>query len=508
MIRYLQFLLFLLLAYNHDEANAFWWDCGGDTDTEPPTPAPAVQPPAPTTPGATPAPTSVPTPAPTSVPTPVPTSVPTPLPTSVPTPVPTSAPTPSPTSVPTPAPTLDNDIFAIVVMSDMEHKWRGHSTDRSRYVAEYIKNVKSLNLFFDDEYSAYPIDPQLIINTGDVSHYWACHNPSFLFRSGSCRTPDDEFVDIWQQLYDAGIPMISAYGNHDWKPRLGTGNYYTGKTPGKDRDEETDNINTWSSEFVQKTYETSAAMGEIEFEAIAPTGDIGQNMYKSSFRGLQIASFNSAYNWQSYDDSGIFSADDQFLELANSLDQSKPTLFFSHFPLSSTRLDGQTPTRENAISLIQQFPESTHHFAGHYHAAVIERYEGFNDYIVPYPHTWGNREPGYLAVLVSAEKGVLQVKPMTIPGLEDGTVCIPANVMAIRNFVTPSRLRPSRTFLDNWLGYERSGNGCDRCKAGKQYWSTGDLGWICGEEPSEDNGVVNEELPLDSLDETLFDYDE
>lgn len=393
----------------------------------------------------------------------------------------------------------------------MENKWRGHNLDRSRFVVQYIRDVKEQNFYFDGNYSQYMIDPQLVINNGDVSHFWNCHNPNYLYIFGGCRTPEDEFLDIWGQLYEANIPLISAYGNHDWRPRIGTGNPYRG-TPSKPRDDEADNINRWSSIFVQQTYERSRELGVgLEFEAVPPTGAIGQSMYRSTFRGLQIASFNAAYNWQSYDDNGVYDADEQFARLSDTLNRTQHTLFFSHFPLSATRLQGQTPTSEQAQRLIQEFPNGSHHFSGHYHAALVQDYEGFNDYVVPYPHSWGSQEPGYLAVLVSPQDGILQVKPMTIPGLERGAACIPVNALNIRNQLTPaSFLRPRQTKharLDRMVGYRGLENGCDRCKAGQQHWSAASLGWVCGEEGKDRLGGqifgLGGEI-FDSLEDEIF----
>ncbi|CAB9501066.1 Intercellular signal essential for a variety of patterning events during development (By similarity) [Seminavis robusta] len=415
----------------------------------------------------------------------------------------------TPTELYTTAPTQEEDdaFYTIIVLSDVENNWRGHNIARSRYIVQYIRDLSKLDLYFEGDFSDHKIDPQLVINTGDISHFWSCHNPNYLYSftgNPACRSPHEEFRDIWGQLYKAGIPMISSYGNHDWRPRIGTGNPYRG-TPRRPRDPEADNINLWSSEFVQMSYELAAAWGDLTFKQIPPVGDIGQSMYTSNFRGLQIASFNSAPNWQSYDDRGIYSADEQFRRLSETLNRTQPTLFFSHFPLSSNRLGNQTPSAETVVKFIQQFPAGTHHFAGHYHAASIERYNGFNSYIVPYPHTWVGREPGYLALLVSKLKNkVVQVQAMTIPGLQDGTLCyLPGGVnfaMNIRYYMSPQSgilWRPWGEHFGNLFGGARSDNdaeasneeedGCDRCKAGKQYWSPSRLGWICGDPPSEAN---------------------
>lgn len=421
----------------------------------------------------------------------------------------------------------EDHFYTIIFLSDMENKYRGHTLERSRFVANYIasslkqpqqhtgnNNEQPQQFFFDNEYNHIPIqNPQLIINGGDISHFWACKYPSYLF-GGGCRKPEIEFQDIWNIFYNAGMPLISAYGNHDWRPRKGTGNPVRG-TPRLPRTITADNINRWSSEFVEMSYQkTMDFIGAptFSYQSIPPTGEIGQSMYRSEFRGLQIVSFNAAYNWQSYDTNGtIYNADSQFEQLTHLLNRTQPTLFFSHFPLSATRIQNQTPTRDQVKALIREFPVGTHHFAGHYHAAVIEPHmdpeeltsntekNQYYDYIAPYPHHWNGREPGYLAILVSERNGVVQVKPMTIPGLENGTPCEPVSNQNIRNLFW----NPIRKFSPwNWgnsnqdknngddqssdtntfMNENNNMNSCNRCKAGRQYWSVSVLGWICGQE--------------------------
>ena len=370
-------------------------------------------------------------------------------------------------------------------------------------MVEYIKNIAQQNYFFDGDYSDVKIDPKLVIHGGDITHWWNCEATTarfsllkkIFFLSGACRTPQDEFNDIWGQLYNAGIPMISAYGNHDWRPKIGTGNYWRG-TPQQPRDLQVDQINQWSSDFTRESYERSlnlgASIGIEEYQELLPTGTYGQSMFRATFRGLQLASFNAAYNFQSYDitNSGtIYSSDEQLEQFAALLDRRKPTMFFSHFPLSSTRLENPTPTLEQVKALIREFPSGTHHFAGHYHVYSVQKYDealpNFNDYIAPYPHTWNSREPGFLAVLASSKQGIIQVKPMTIPGLEDGTICIPADQSLMAKISKdPTQFLRERVAGDPQLGARAEKNGCEKCKAGAQYYSNTERAWLCGPDPS------------------------
>ena len=80
------------------------------------------------------------------------------------------------------------------------------------------------------------------------------------------------------------------------------------------------------------------------------------------------------------------------------------------------------------------------------------------DYVAPYPHPWGSYTPGFYAVLVSATDGVLQVKQIDIPGLDDGTPCDLAS-------------------------------NCEMCHTKASFWY--DVGeFRCGSEPNFDEGRV------------------
>ena len=377
----------------------------------------------------------------------------------------------------------DNAPFTIIFVSDLETKFRGHNIDRSRYVVNYISNLQQEQLFFDGDYHQQPIDPQLVINGGDISHFWSCFELQFV-HVGRCRTPADEFRDVWDRLYDeAKIPMISSFGNHDWYPSNGTGNPWSLRS--RQRTKVADTINQQSSEFVRESYDRSAQLvrSDFEFEEVKPTGNYGQSMYRSTFPGLQIASFNAAFNWESYDDQGVYSAEDQFERFSNTLDRGKKTLFFSHWPLSKRRLRDQKPHLEEVTSLIGEFVEGSHHFSGHYHYEVVEEYQyqnadsdtagTFRDYVAAYPHNWAGREPGFLAILVSKSEGILQVKSMPIPGLEDGEFCLPVNYLTLRNKLY------SLDDVRLQTNFENIQHGCDKCKAGRYTFSIFN-GFTCG----------------------------
>jgi len=413
----------------------------------------------------------------------------------------------------------DSDTFTIIFISDLENKYRGHDIDRSKYVIQYIRDIKEKQLMYDGNYSHIPITkPRLVIHGGDVSHMWSCDNFEW-FLLGGCRDPRDEYQDIWNQLYEADIPMISTFGNHDWQAVRGTGNPWGQDISDHDqpRTEETDYINFWSAEFVRQSYEKSAALTQkLQYQEILPTGIFGQSMFRATFAGLQIVNLGSAFNWQSYDDYGVYSADDQFQRLSESLDRSMKTIFFSHYPLNKRGpLEQQSPSLSTATSLIREFGTGVHHFSGHNHVENIVRYTEkephFNDYVAPYPHTWNGKEPGFYALLVSKEKGLLQVKTIDIPGLEAGTKCIPWTYLNTRHHfygftpekdgipegspttttATGASSNSDSTFrsidmddkrlmelFEDWSDVSLC---CNRCKSGRIEWSA-NVGWfVCGE---------------------------
>ena len=153
------------------------------------------------------------------------------------------------------------DPFTIIFISDdLETKYRGHGIGRSQFVVNYVRDLKYSDLHFDGDYSQYKINPRLVIHGGDLSHMWACGNFEWFF-IGGCRNDEDEFKDVWDRLYEADIPMISAFGNHDWNARTGTGNPW-GDGPEGDlpRDDEADYINQWSQRFTRPSYEKSAKL--------------------------------------------------------------------------------------------------------------------------------------------------------------------------------------------------------------------------------------------------------
>ena len=358
----------------------------------------------------------------------------------------------------------------------MECSFRNHSVERCRYVLEYIRDLAQQNLYFDDNYASKKIDPQLVLHGGDNNQQLGCRDET---DTSLCRTVQQEWDDVWKTTFEGELPLLSAFGNHDWHTAAGTGDTSSQVwgDPSEPRVERTDVVNRRAQEIVAKTYEESAKLGVVS-EEFAPMGEIGPSMYRSTFRGIQIASFNAAVFWESYDDGGVYNSDAPFNALFASLDRNMATLFFQHYPLGGACQFSDfwcscvgvfcSEYVQKTVDRIQEFPRAIH-LAGHKHkprtndfsTSIFEpnRYS-FVEYVAPYPHTWDGLTPGFYAMLVSPTEGILQVKQVDVPGLEDGEPCN----------------------IDDT---------CRLCSSGANLWSNSETDYRCGVEPA----VVDEPLP-------------
>jgi len=329
------------------------------------------------------------------------------------------------------------DAFTVIFLSDMECSYRNHTPERCRYVLEYIRDLAQQNLYFDGNYGGSKMDPQLVIHGGDNNSMLGCKSEP----ASVCRSVQQEWDDIWKTPFEGNLPLISAFGNHDWQTAEGTGDMSSlvWGDPSDPRVIRTDVINSGAQELVAKTYEESAKLG-VETQEFAPIGEIGPIMYRSTFRGIQIANFNVAVFWESYNDQGVYNSESQVNALFQSLDRNMATLFFQHYPLGDTCNFSDfwcgclgffcSEIIEKTVDRIQEFPRAIL-LTGHRHKPRTQDYPtffqpdrySFVEYVAPYPHTWDGLAPGFYAMLVSPTEGVLQVKQVEVPGLDDGEPC-------------------------------------------------------------------------------------
>ena len=68
-----------------------------------------------------------------------------------------------------------------------------YAVERSTYIANYIKGLRSQRLYpFGEDFADVLLDPKLVIHGGDISHMWSC---SVL----GCRSTDLE-LEIYNTL--------------------------------------------------------------------------------------------------------------------------------------------------------------------------------------------------------------------------------------------------------------------------------------------------------------------
>mmetsp|Transcript_45281 Transcript_45281/g.98527 ORF Transcript_45281/g.98527 Transcript_45281/m.98527 type:complete len:487 (+) Transcript_45281:1-1461(+) len=391
--------------------------------------------------------------------------------------------------------------FTMIFMSDLESNYRGHTVKHAKRVVTYIRDLESEGLYFDGEYKDYKVVPELVVHGGDNTvDAWSCEmNLGF-----GCRDPSDEFRDVWNQLYDAGIPVLMGFGNHDWADL---------RHPDKlwERDytnEEKTKSNVKTMEFIRKSFEKSqqlvASQGlGLKVNLIQPRGRYGQETAIVDYRGLQISMHMNHAFTESYDsETEYFSSNEQFSKHSEALDRSRPTVFVSHYPIHTLPSES---AKTQMKSLLWAFDNAVH-FSGHTHNQGTKVYVSdtsgarFIDYTAAYPHIWNGKAPGAYAVLVSGKRGVLQVKPFEIKpkSWKDGTRCVPFlscktecadNDKNHEFWVTKlsfacgkePRLKDGTVCLKN--------SSCKKCANGYEFWEKYQM-HACGKEPCWKRGTV------------------
>lgn len=262
-------------------------------------------------------------------------------------------------------------------------------------IITYIKDFGSLGIRFDD-HPGFTVDPELVIHGGDISdstYHWSNGGLEF----GSRVSSDYLFDEVYQQLYDSGIPFMSILGNHDLEPGTKTGDGEAVK-------------------FVKESFVKAAqTSSDFTYEEIPRDSSTYNSMYVANYRGLQIATANDK----------LEGTGNQWTRFQDELDNSKPALFFSHRPLDVPDHAGNYAWRD----FIGTFP-NPQHYAGHTHRYSKRVLNGVTTHVAPYPHRWDNQTPGFLALLVSPSQGVLETKKISynyedVSGCwEDGTICL------------------------------------------------------------------------------------
>lgn len=322
------------------------------------------------------------------------------------------------------------DAFTIVFVSDLENNYRKHVAAGSRAILRSIIEIDDRNVdaTYDWLYDDKNIDPKLVIHGGDINgDHWMMEQNGLCWNDCLKVSVNEEFDDVWEVLYDAGIPMISSYGNHDWR-KASENNFDHGS-------------NMKTLDFVRQSYERSDDLSDdlsylFEYTPFNPPGgETGPSNYLVDFHGVQIAMFQGYAFDAAYDTSTKNevpgSGQKRFNELKDYIDvnnlRDRTTLVVAHTkPGLFYRSD---PSGESLMKdFVTDFDKQPAFLAGHTH---VERHKSrerngksFIEHTAPYPNEWTSDGHshccGAFAILVSPADGILQVKTFAVdPGYEN-----------------------------------------------------------------------------------------
>lgn len=334
-------------------------------------------------------------------------------------------------------PVSHEDIFTILFIGDSEPRMRDNTDDELKYyVSKLIELRTSHTLYFDFEGGAHRIYPEMVLLGGDISadRTTSIHNDSA----------------IWYPLYQNHILFLAGFGNHDWEPKVWSDSSLGYSAAGHQSNENTKAFCNW-------TYKQSAALDTgFRYKSIDPVvltdGVVsgGPRNFYATYKGVSIVNFNSFLYQPSYQYplgwpitcnlvsggagcESFISASTQILKMESVLpsDTNRTVLFYQHYPFatgddwwddynaSHTTLQQK---KDTLMSIITKYRHSAF-FAGHNHIASTNSYSynnhSFTEYIAPYFGGWGGDDRtqggGFLAILVSSTRGILEVKRIDPP---------------------------------------------------------------------------------------------
>jgi hypothetical protein len=324
--------------------------------------------------------------------------------------------------VTTTAPPAD-DAFTVIFIGDPEARMRGNTPEE---LAGYVQRLLDLGetrheWFQIGDGRTHEIDPELVIIGGDISQ--------------DRRTTIELDMPIWAPFFDAGIPVLAGFGNHDWEPESwGDGPSYS--FAGHRSNEST-------TAFTRETYRRSAEISpNLAYREIGPSAEHGPVTFHATYQGVDIVNFNTFLYQPSYEYPAgwpltcnplgggagcqtFVSAEPQIeaMELLLADDPSTPTIFVQHYPLSTS--DGwwndydatDTTLAERKQRLLNMIARRTQavFLAGHNHRSSQRTWpvgdQVVDEYVAPYFGDGG----GVIAVLVSPTRGILEVRTLRFP---------------------------------------------------------------------------------------------
>jgi hypothetical protein len=341
------------------------------------------------------------------------------------------APAPDGGTAPTTTEPLTNEPFTVFFLGDSETRMRGNTAEElERYVANLASYRSSRVEYFSHGGGIHRISPELVILGGDIS--------------ADRSTSIDADLGLWKPLYDNGIAFVAGFGNHDWEP-LNFGDDGPGYSVSGHLSNESTNA------FTRETYRRSATLtSKFRYREVGPTSTHGPVNFHAVYRGVEIVNFNTfLYQPSYYYPEGwpltcnllgggagcqIFaSAEPQIERMANLLTPTftRTALFVQHYPLSTNDnwwsdydTSGTSIAQKKArlLGLMSRF-EHVALFAGHNHSDLRTTHQfagrSLPEYVAPYFGGGNGDDPsrggGFLALLVSPTKGILEVRTVLAP---------------------------------------------------------------------------------------------
>ncbi|MFB0985416.1 MAG: metallophosphoesterase [Phycisphaerales bacterium] len=313
-----------------------------------------------------------------------------------------------------------DDAFTVIFIGDPEARMRGNTHEEiSGYVQRLLDLGETRHEWFRlGDGRTHEIDPEIVIVGGDISQ--------------DRHTSIELDMPLWAPFFEAGIPVLAGFGNHDWEPES------WGDSPSYSLAGHRSNESTTA--FTRETYRRSAEISpNLAYREIGPTAEHGPVTFHANYKGVDIVNFNTFLYQPSYEYPAgwpitcnplgggagcqtFVSAVPQIEAMESLLadDASTPTIFVQHYPLSTS--DGwwddyettDTTLAERKQRLLNMIARRTQavFLAGHNHRSSQRTWpvgdQVVDEYVAPYFGDGG----GVIAVLVSPTRGILEVRTL------------------------------------------------------------------------------------------------
>ncbi|MDE0889293.1 MAG: metallophosphoesterase [Phycisphaerales bacterium] len=313
-----------------------------------------------------------------------------------------------------------DDAFTVIFIGDPEARMRGNTHEEiSGYVQRLLDLGDTRHEWFRlGDGRTHEIDPEIVIVGGDISQ--------------DRHTSIELDMPLWAPFFEAGIPVLAGFGNHDWEPES------WGDSPSYSLAGHRSNESTTA--FTRETYRRSAEISpNLAYREIGPTAEHGPVTFHATYKGVDIVNFNTFLYQPSYEYPAgwpitcnplgggagcqtFVSAVPQIEAMESLLagDASTPTIFVQHYPLSTS--DGwwddyeTTDTtlaerKQRLLNMIARRAQAVF-LAGHNHRSSQRTWpvgdQVVDEYVAPYFGDGG----GVIAVLVSPTRGILEVRTL------------------------------------------------------------------------------------------------